>query len=398
MTEAYLEAIDNVKGSIASFCKFISANDIGVTGGHQAGFYVSKNAAKVLFDCNLEKGTIEDKWFELSWPNGAVTRSRYVYYGQKTRDEGRITNFGKDFEYMQDDYLGSYIIISRGYDNSYVASILSTEEDINDFISQYNIPINSKSYLIINGDLGRHTNPAERLKKLLLDVIKNNDNFPETALMSKYARDCYNLAYHLTDKGISDNPDKTLMKWIETESNLFYLLEDKIYKPVYTSPFDSITDFTKAALEILNRRKARAGKSLEHHLSSIFTSSKLKFEEQCITEDNKKPDFLFPGSEEYHNLIFPCDDLVMLGAKTTCKDRWRQVVTEADRIEKKYLFTLQPGISSNQLKEMNHVNLQLVVPSGNKKCFPIEYQSSILTLQDFIGFVHTKQDKYHYFR
>ena len=187
------------------------------------------------------------------------------------------------------------------------------------------------------------------------------------------------------------------MKWIETESNLFYLLEDKIYKPVYTSPFDTINDFTKTALEVLNRRKARAGKSLEHHLSSIFTSSKLKFEEQCITEDNKKPDFLFPGSEEYHNLIFPCD-LVMLGAKTTCKDRWRQVVTEADRIDKKYLFTLQPGISSNQLKEMNHVNLQLVVPSGNKKCFPEEYQSSILTLQDFIGYVHAKQDKYHYFR
>ena len=398
MTEAYLDAVDNVKDSIASFCKFISANDIGVTGGHQAGFYVSKEAARILFDCKLEKGTIEDKWFDLSWPNGVITRSRYVFYGQKTRDEGRITNFGRDFEYMQDDYLGSFIIISRRYDNSYVASILSTEEDINDFISQYNIPINSKSYLFINGDLERQINPAEKLKRLLLDVIKNYDNFPETTLMSKYARDCYNLAYHLTDKGISEEPDKTLMKWIETESNLFYLLEDKIYKPVYTSPFDTINDFTKTALEVLNRRKARAGKSLEHHLSSIFTSSKLKFEEQCITEDNKKPDFLFPGGEEYHNLIFPCDDLVMLGAKTTCKDRWRQVVTEADRIDKKYLFTLQPGISSNQLKEMNHVNLQLVVPSGNKKCFPEEYQSSILTLQDFIGYVHTKQDKYHYFR
>ena len=46
--------------------------------------------------------------------------------------------------------------------------------------------------------------------------------------------------------------------------------------------------------KILNRRKSRAGKSLEHHLSTIFHASDLKFEEQVVTEGNKKPDFIFP--------------------------------------------------------------------------------------------------------
>lgn len=112
---------------------------------------------------------------------------------------------------------------------------------------------------------------------------------------------------------------------------------------------------------MLNRRKSRVGKSLEHHLACIFTQNHLVFEEQAVTENNKKPDFLFPNAECYHNLQFPADDLIVLGAKTTCKDRWRQVLTEADRVEVKYLFTLQQGISKNQLREMHDSRLTINV-------------------------------------
>ena len=72
-------------------------------------------------------------------------------------------------------------------------------------------------------------------------------------------------------------------------------------------------------------RKSRAGKSLEHHLADIFTHNQLLFEEQVITEENKKPDFVFPNGKCYHNITFPGELLTVLGAKTTCKDRWRQV-------------------------------------------------------------------------
>ena len=34
--------------------------------------------------------------------------------------------------------------------------------------------------------------------------------------------------------------------------------------------------------------------------------------------------------------------------KSTCKDRWRQVLSEADRIPNKHLFTLEAAISENQ--------------------------------------------------
>ena len=97
-------------------------------------------------------------------------------------------------------------------------------------------------------------------------------------------------------------------------------------------------------------------------------------------------------------MLFPADDLVVLGAKTTCKDRWRQVLTEADRVDIKYLFTLQQGISKNQLKEMHDSNLTLVVPHCFISSFPQEYQAEISDLSCFIQMVKKKQEglsKYH---
>ena len=132
---------------------------------------------------------------------------------------------------------------------------------------------------------------------------------------------------------------------------------------------------------------------MEHHLSAIFDAEDLIFEEQAVTENNKKPDFLFPNSECYHNFEFPAEDLTVLGAKTTCKDRWRQVTTEADRVDEKYLFTLQPGISRNQLKEMQDEKVVLVVPEEHIATFPKEYQESLHTLGGFINIVKEKQDR-----
>ena len=56
--------------------------------------------------------------------------------------------------------------------------------------------------------------------------------------------------------------------------------------------------------------------------------------------------------------------LVMLGVKSTSKDRWRQVLTEADRIPQKHLCTLEAGISAKQTDEMQRQQLTLVVPTG----------------------------------
>ena len=80
----------------------------------------------------------------------------------------------------------------------------------------------------------------------------------------------------------------------------------------------------------------------------------------------------------------------MLAAKTCCKDRWRQVIHEAERITPKHLFTLQEGISAQQLTEMEEYKVVVVTPRPNIKAFPKEWQPKILDLTAFLNIVRDK--------
>jgi len=75
----------------------------------------------------------------------------------------------------------------------------------------------------------------------------------------------------------------------------------------------------------------------------------------------------------------------MLAVKTTVKDRWRQILNEANRIEKKHLLTLQEGVSIKQFQEMVNVGVQLVVPTPLKKKFPRSVQEHLQSVESFIG-------------
>lgn len=169
-------------------------------------------------------------------------------------------------------------------------------------------------------------------------------------------------------------------------------MENDRYAELIKNPFPSVEELVISANTILNRRKSRAGKSLEHHLEEIFRISELIFQTQVTTENNKKPDFLFPNIEAYHNPNFNENNLILLASKTTCKDRWRQILNEADRIKTKHLFTLQQGISKNQLAEMKQYDVQLVVPKAYLSSFPPEHRADIMILEEFVSRVNETQN------
>ena len=51
MPEEYaIQAIQAVLSGQRAYCKFLAANDTGLTGGHQAGIYISKPSIPILFD------------------------------------------------------------------------------------------------------------------------------------------------------------------------------------------------------------------------------------------------------------------------------------------------------------------------------------------------------------
>jgi hypothetical protein len=382
-------AVQSAQNAETAFSKFITANDTGSTGGHQAGYHIHKNAWPLFFDKPGEKGINSDILVTIKWQNDFETTSRFIYYGVGTRNEYRLTRFGKGFPFLSDDNVGDLLIICKKTNTFYEAFILQRDDEIEDFFAALNLSVNDTNKIIPKQF---QISPEDKMHQCFLTYLKSlTIDFPSTQLLSINARRCYNNAFNINLKAIIDDPDGNLLNWLDAEFQLFKTIENDRYSERIKTPFSTVEELVEIANTILNRRKSRAGKSLEHHLAEIFGQVKILFESQVITEDNKRPDFLFPGKEAYLNPKFDKNKLCVLASKTTCKDRWRQVLNEADRIKTKHLFTLQQGISSNQLEEMFKYNVQLVVPRQYLVSFPAIYRDKILTLDTFVKLIQTTQ-------
>ena len=177
------------------------------------------------------------------------------------------------------------------------------------------------------------------------------------------------------------------------EEMLFRTYERHIVQDKLRQGFnDDVDEFIKFSLSIQNRRKSRAGYAFENHLEELFKLNHINFQRGAKTENKAKPDFIFPGAAEYHNSAFSVDLLTVLGVKTSCKDRWRQVLAEADRIEKKHLATLEPGISENQTDEMIDKNLQLVIPDKIHSTYNEKQKTELISINDFLAIVQARQN------
>jgi hypothetical protein len=382
-------AVQSAQKAEIAFSKFITANDTGSTGGHQAGYHIHKNAWSLFFSKPGEKGTNSDLMVTIKWQNDFETTSRFIYYGVGTRNEYRLTRFGKGFPYLSDDNVGDLLIICKKGKNEYEAFILQKDDEIEDFFAALNLSVNDTNKIIPKQF---QISAEDRMYQCFIAYLKSLDvDFPSTQYLSSNARRCYNNAFDINLKAILDDPDGRLLNWLDAEFQLFKTIENDRYSERIKTPFSNVEELVEIANTILNRRKSRAGKSLEHHLAEIFIQVKILFESQVVTEDNKKPDFVFPGKEAYLNPKFDENKLCVLASKTTCKDRWRQVLNEADRIKTKHLFTLQQGISSNQLDEMTKYNVQLVVPRQYLTSFPATYRDKILTLDSFVKHIQKTQ-------
>lgn len=214
-------------------------------------------------------------------------------------------------------------------------------------------------------------------------VDRYSSGFPSTKEMALFARTQVEVDLH--------DPDETLVRWLNREEELFRALEKVIIGDRLRQGFEDVDDFIQYSLSVQNRRKSRMGFALQNHLAEIFTQNNVRFSPQARTEGNNRPDFLFPGEAEYRNERFDADLLAMLGVKSTSKDRWRQVLDEADRISNKHLCTLEPAISRNQTDAMRNRQLTLVVPDKLLPTYSQSQRREIMNIRAFIDFVRTKQ-------
>ncbi len=254
-------------------------------------------------------------------------------------------------------------------------------------------------------DVSEDTRPSSFAEKLILEIlgiqaIRPADEFlnemlsrfdnklPTTGEFSSFAREKSGNTEGKTS-------DEILVTWISREEELFRSFErhivSKRLKKGFGEDNSDVDAFVDFSLSVHNRRKSRMGKALENHLEFLFESVRLKFKRNGKTEQKKRPDFLFPGESQYKSENFPAEKLIMLGAKSTCKDRWRQVLSEASRIKNKHLFTLEPGISTAQTEEMKEALLQLVVPQEIQNTYTSAQKNWLMSLEEFIAFAKEKQ-------
>lgn len=390
------------------YVKRLSGNDTLANASHQAGPYIPRDFLFRIFpELAREEIKNPDVWFDLYVDSHADRRRvRAIWYNNKFhgnpkggRNEARVTGFGGSASALLDpESTGALTIMAfrRAHEpgNAECHVWVCRHEAEEDLVEDRVGPVEPGKWLIWpapeNGPFPPIASP--RTSCWLTDT-----EIP-TAWRTKFpsGADIIRKATELRDDR-NLGPDQRLLRRRECEFEIFRSVEQAIELPFITAGFTEVDGFIARAQTILQRRKARSGHSLELHARAIFLEEGLvdglNFAHQPESDPGKKPDFLFPSVAAYRDPSFPSERLRMLAVKTTCRDRWRQILNEADRIPAKHLLTLQEGVSEAQFAEMTRAGVQLVVPEGLANSFPKAVQPHLQTLESFISEVRQISDR-----
>ena len=375
------------------YVKKLAGNDTLANDTHQAGPYVPKIVmAKLAPSVLLSRQHNPRHAFyaiidshELAkdvvaiWYNGRVL-------GIDTRDECRMTRWGgRSSPVLNPESTGSTVIFAfhpeedKNADEVHIWLCTGLEEEntVEDRIG----PIEPGTGIFI-------THTDETADTQVLQSTPARCSLALQDIPSEWLR-TFPSGVEIVEKSIAFRPmkgklpDARLMERKACEYEIFRSIEEQYVLPRVTKGFESVEAFLELANSVANRRKSRAGKSLELQAKVIFDEEGIAYSHGEISELNKRPDFLFPSAEVYRNST-SSDSLFMLGVKTTCKDRWRQVINEADKIKVKYLLTVQEGVSENQFREMQDYNVILVVPEQIHGLYPPSVREDLLSFREFI--------------
>ncbi|GAW37105.1 type II restriction endonuclease [Mameliella alba] len=345
-------------------------------GGDQEGF--TEESWATHYDARLNKPRAAE--WRLYYPSNPVTEAMKA--GDTlflAKDQGGVLWFIVAPEGSTSEQQLFWLFGLRPEGKSFVSREFSDEEPELDFAARF-----------ILDEIGVEFEEPEA-DKLDSIIDRFGTTFPKTAEFSDLAR------LTLPEVRAEDDPDAALIAWLDHEEALFRRLERRVVSSRIEAGFTSadgtdVDGFISFSLSVQNRRKSRMGHSLENHMAAVLRAHDIRHVRGAVTEHKHKPDFLFPDLETYHAAPAGGDArLTMLGAKSTCKDRWRQVLAEAEKISRKHLLTLEPGISEPQTDQMEASSLQLVVPSPVQDSYTAAQRGWLWSVGDFIEEVRARQ-------
>lgn len=376
--------------------KRLSANDTLANGAHQVGPYMPKDLLFGLIP-NLDRPSVlnPDVYLQTFIDSHKDSlRIRAVWYNNRlhgrTRNETRLTGWGGvESPLLDPESTGALVLFAfvRPANDSalalriWVCKSVAEEELVEERFGQ----VESGEPLVLQPGVARLASAERRARGCRLTRAELPpewlERFPPGSELVMKVCELKPL------KGRA--ADERLVLRRQCEYELFQSVEEATEAGVIRDGFASITDFLQHAHRILQRRKARSGRSLELQTRQILIEEGLvehvTFEHGAESEPGHRPDFLFPSATAYADPAFPVGQLRMLAAKTTCRDRWRQVLNEAKRIRVRHLLTLQEGVSVAQFAEMREAGVRLVVPQRLLDSYPDAVRPELLTLARFIA-------------
>lgn len=387
------------------YAKYVAANDTYAKPNvHQGGPYVAKELLRTAFPVLTARSESEDNpdlfINVIMRSHPYVNDVRLVWYNSRIierrangRDEARLTQWGgRGVPLLEPNATGSLVLFAfhqpvSGKDAIGCEIWLCAAPDEEDVILDRIGPVEPGAGTIFSpGEFLPLAPPhlSDRPCALKASEVPPEwqDTFPSgEAIVERVAK-------HLP-RSSQLGPDARLLKRRACEYEMFRSLESLLLLPRIRQGFDDVESFVAFAHSVTNRRKSRGGKSLELHAKAIFDEEQLPYSWGQPTENKRTPDFVFPSIDKYHDLKWSRAKLRVLAAKTTCKDRWRQVTTEAAQVPVKHLLTLQEGISADQHDEMREEGVVLVVPEPLQKHYPDEVRPHLESLSHFISETRT---------
>lgn len=415
---------DLLDESESLYVKKLSRNDrdwARLPNKHQAGIYVPPAERDGEFFPALaaknrgQEGAAEirEVHFEIEWPTvGESKRARLVNYTSKGA-ETHLTGLPKPpFRYAAP---ASLLVVGKA-NAKYRAIVVNSDGDEYDFVHDaLSLTPDFRSGIFAATAIRRER--EEKTLSFIEEVIKaffdgkfpdlasRYGTMPTTAALAAAARNNY-----LKQNGLlSMNPyamDKpgdalrTISRGLEYEIFKDYQIkarsidlarmilgDDPSQASIEKALRCVVLDFPKIDALLLSaaqQRKSRAGYSFEHHIEAMLTDGHVPYEKQVVLEAKKRPDFILPNRALYEDISRSREEALVLSAKTTLRERWKQVGGEMRNCDL-YLATVDENIASNAIMDMASQGIRLVVPESLKNSDTTEYKShdSVLSFKDF---------------
>lgn len=401
--------------------KKLSRNDTSWAsdaGKHQAGLYIPRPVREAGFFPDLradnpDKPHILTAEVAVLWPQTGETTLSSIRHYSKKGPETHLTRLPKDlFKGLNPASLliaGRFLSPVSGC-GWWIVLLDSTDEEAELLETMLDLPVDFHYQLFPAARLAETAQTAQDELEELIDrfrfAIRNGTLaklasdyavIPDPASIAAEARQQWLLGKGLTrlDPWEIKAPGDAIMEISrEVEYQLYRRHELRRRAAELLSVLSGTDDIASAVLRNYSRidavflsasqqRKTRAGRSFEHHIAAALTAGGVRFVEQAVT-GGRRPDFVMPDLAQLQNRKRAREDALILAAKTTLRERWKQVAMESLNCDV-FLATVDDRVAATSIREMAEADIRLVVPESLKASSETYYadESNVMSFREF---------------